>query len=325
MGWGGDEGWAWARRKVEQFDRAREASKSVKNCGTGDGGFKPGNDCGSGGGGGGSVKPLSSRARKVVDDAPTDLKQAAKWRKEAEKAYQEDEDFKAFADGASFFTQGGFGEMQEAARQMNRGESPESHSAPLEDFKHPLAEYKPMLKGQELGTTKMKDAVQAVRSAIADSPPTTQPMYRGMKMPQDEARNNAFGAFLANAKVGDDFAFDVPTSFSAEKTVAEEFAQGIGGKKGPQRARARDDPAAGVVFAVSEGAKAASVTPLSPWKQQELLSEGKFKIKSIEGNPPVAFERTDLDFATGQERQVRSYGWSGRSGGVKMVITLEPA
>lgn len=30
-GWGGDEGWAWARRKVEQFDREREQSKSISH------------------------------------------------------------------------------------------------------------------------------------------------------------------------------------------------------------------------------------------------------------------------------------------------------
>ena len=34
MGWGGDEGWAWARRKVEEFDRAREGAKSC-GCGCG--------------------------------------------------------------------------------------------------------------------------------------------------------------------------------------------------------------------------------------------------------------------------------------------------
>ena len=46
QGWGGDEGWAWAKRKVEEFDRAREAKKACKNCGTGAGGFQPGNTCG---------------------------------------------------------------------------------------------------------------------------------------------------------------------------------------------------------------------------------------------------------------------------------------
>ena len=87
-GWGGDDGWAWARRKVEQFDREREkravrVSKSIssecgcgcsdamqKNCGVGSEGFEEGNTCGGGGGGSGgsdegSSKPSpASRARR---------------------------------------------------------------------------------------------------------------------------------------------------------------------------------------------------------------------------------------------------------------------
>jgi HK97 family phage portal protein len=71
-GWGGDDGFAWARRKVEQFDRERErkaarkscgcgcsadsifaAKMESKDCGTGAGGFQPGNTCGEEEGGGG--------------------------------------------------------------------------------------------------------------------------------------------------------------------------------------------------------------------------------------------------------------------------------
>jgi HK97 family phage portal protein len=36
-GWGGDEGRAWARSKVEEFDRARKGEKSACGCGCGDG------------------------------------------------------------------------------------------------------------------------------------------------------------------------------------------------------------------------------------------------------------------------------------------------
>jgi len=85
-GWGGDAGWSWARRKVEEFDRARDrkgksldavceecgddlatagyafcsdclpivapSGSITKDCGTGAGGFKPGNTCGEEDGGG---------------------------------------------------------------------------------------------------------------------------------------------------------------------------------------------------------------------------------------------------------------------------------
>ena len=60
-GWGGDEGYAWARRKRDEFDRARAGEKSLgcKNCGVGSEGFEQGNTCGGseGGGGGGASKP----------------------------------------------------------------------------------------------------------------------------------------------------------------------------------------------------------------------------------------------------------------------------
>jgi hypothetical protein len=65
-GWGGDDGFAWAKRKIEEFDRERErnserkkkcacgcrcgsisaAEMERKDCGTGEGGFQEGNTCG---------------------------------------------------------------------------------------------------------------------------------------------------------------------------------------------------------------------------------------------------------------------------------------
>jgi len=65
-GWGGDDGFAWAKRKIEEFDRERErnaerkkkcacscrrgsisaAEMERKDCGTGAGGFQEGNTCG---------------------------------------------------------------------------------------------------------------------------------------------------------------------------------------------------------------------------------------------------------------------------------------
>lgn len=58
--WGGDAAKAWAKRKVAELDRAEGKDESAKrgskdrfdgaNCGTGAGGFKPGNTCGRGDG-----------------------------------------------------------------------------------------------------------------------------------------------------------------------------------------------------------------------------------------------------------------------------------
>lgn len=53
-GWGGDDGFAWARRKVEQFDRERERNAARKSCGC----------CSKNGGGDPPAKP--SEAKKSV-------------------------------------------------------------------------------------------------------------------------------------------------------------------------------------------------------------------------------------------------------------------
>ena len=71
-GWGGDDGFAWSSRKVDEFDRERERlaerkakSSSVlleKNCGVGSEGFEEGNTCGGASGGGGGDSGGSSRS-----------------------------------------------------------------------------------------------------------------------------------------------------------------------------------------------------------------------------------------------------------------------
>lgn len=86
-GWGGDDGFAWSRRKVDEFDRERGRSESKssgcscgcksrsvpifpagmgsKDCGTGAGGFQPGNTCGEGDGSGGD--DAESKPLRVVE------------------------------------------------------------------------------------------------------------------------------------------------------------------------------------------------------------------------------------------------------------------
>lgn len=105
-GWGGDEGWAWARRKVEEFDRARGVKSGcgcdrakdfaadldaclcdeveTKNCGTGAEGFEDGNTCGGGSGGGGASsggdeasKPASDKPKKPSSRKPKQPKAEA--------------------------------------------------------------------------------------------------------------------------------------------------------------------------------------------------------------------------------------------------------
>jgi hypothetical protein len=90
-GWGGDDGFAWAKRKIEEFDRERErnsdrkkkcacgcrcgsisaAEMERKDCGTGEGGFQEGNTCGDedGGGDGDESSSSSSLASSSLESA----------------------------------------------------------------------------------------------------------------------------------------------------------------------------------------------------------------------------------------------------------------
>jgi HK97 family phage portal protein len=66
-GWGGDEGWSWSKRKRDEFDRARSSDVQTKDCGSGSGGFKPGNSCAGGGDGGGDAESSSEGKKKPGD------------------------------------------------------------------------------------------------------------------------------------------------------------------------------------------------------------------------------------------------------------------
>jgi HK97 family phage portal protein len=100
-GWGGDDGFAWAKRKIEEFDRERErnaerkkkcacgcrrgsisaAEMERKDCGTGAGGFQEGNTCGGEEGSGGDESDSSGSTSSAeaalewsgVKDAAEDL------------------------------------------------------------------------------------------------------------------------------------------------------------------------------------------------------------------------------------------------------------
>lgn len=71
--WGGDAGKRWANARWEEIQRNRgiasESLDSGDNCGTGDGGFQPGNTCASSGGG--SSKP-TKKEKQALQDYSTD-------------------------------------------------------------------------------------------------------------------------------------------------------------------------------------------------------------------------------------------------------------
>ena len=155
-GWGGDEGWAWAKRKVEEFERARGRkslshdpiceecgndlatlgrrhcldcleSLTYKNCGTGSGGFQPGNTCGEEEGGGSDDKEDSpssegkGRARPATETERWDEWEATQQRAADPKvadADLEDTDLGSDALGGDYLAQ-----QKLIAAQRERGPS----------------------------------------------------------------------------------------------------------------------------------------------------------------------------------------------------------
>ncbi len=326
------------RRKEVDAIKSVLAETELKNCGTGAGGFQPGNSCGRGDGSGSGGGGSNTRAGKVMREAPLTSKGAAKWKKEAAQAYAEDEEFRAVADGVALYTQGGYEAIQDTARVMDgnapRDSAPETikPDEPISFGTHPMASYKPMVEGQDLMTSKttMRQAVTAIRTAIRESDPLDVEIFRGITMPHHAGSlAGSLGKWIVGLKPGDEVSFDVPTSFTADAVTAEKFAQRIASGQGTRR-----DAQPGIVIEIEKGSKGLKVAALSPWKtQQEVLTEGKFEVVKVTGKlperimvpgPPRINPDTRL-YEYGPEVESYWYGPNARKqGGVQTVITLRP-
>jgi HK97 family phage portal protein len=99
-GWGGDDGWSWARRKVDEFDRERDRKNGGSKC-------SDGSDAGSSGSYGGcdcgcsDAKRISQKSLWTDHDAPVGILTKAT-RKDAEDEFEEiTEDEKAIGGAVS--------------------------------------------------------------------------------------------------------------------------------------------------------------------------------------------------------------------------------
>lgn len=253
-----------------------------------------------------------SGAAKHFADAPLTGKGAAAWRKKAQAAYDNDKDFKTVADAITLYTQGSFREIWGAAMaaeghgdQLGAGNVADmlrdEPDLPLATAANPFASYKNFFERQDVANAKdvsMREAATALNRAIDESAVLDVPIFRGQYLgesrpihyegpfdpekPMYEA-NPAFSA-LQSLKAGDEFPeFAGPTSFTSERKVAEQFA--LGTNTG-QRARGIDDYTSAVVLEV-RGAKGLKVSALSPWRQSEVISRGRFRVVSAEKTPRV--------------------------------------
>ena len=311
--WGGDAGRTFANAEAERIKRNRKSMDerfAQKDCGTGAGGFKEGNTCATGSSGESTKKPKKKPKAKyasmqeAINDAPDGQSKA--WLKATQELYDNDPQFKAFADGVALYTQGDYDLIRE------QSEDPKYADSTLGESRSPIADFKNFYDGQNIeeSTVLVKDARNAIMDAINASNPMTE-IHRGLKA--SEYGNQKLLKYLSELDVGEEIDFKHPTSFTTDYSVAGRFALGT------TQAQGGGEAGDGVTITI-RNARAVSVAPLSPYKQKEALSTGRFKIVSIDGIKPKLLYPASQDFPHDQ------YGWSFNRTvpGVKMRITLEP-
>jgi hypothetical protein len=105
--------------------------------------------------------------------------------------------------------------------------------------------------------------------------PGKSPSYEDMK----QVENPLYGR-INRLKEGDEFKIDGVSSFTTDKFMAEQFSRQ---EARGQRGRSRGDYRRYVPAVLVEvhGARGIPAAALSPWKQQEVLSRGTYRVKSV--------------------------------------------
>lgn len=217
---------------------------------------------------------------QAFGEAQLDGSKAAAWRKKNQKRYDVDAEFRAAIDAATLFTQGNFGKIRAIAVAEITGKLVGRWAGEKVNEKmsgSPLGEYKHYFEGQAVDAYgkgskhTWKEGARALNDAIRTAPPLSAPIYRGVY-----GRENM--TMLLSMKPGTTFDMAGPTSFTANRDVAERFMFAVSrGQGGGGLARGTS----AVLIEVVKGARGLPVQALSPWKQQEVISSGRFRVKEI--------------------------------------------
>jgi hypothetical protein len=179
------------------------------------------------------------------------------------------------------------------------------------------------LNGDEIDSMSARDAVNGVahlQDMIAQAPPTTKPLYRGMNWENsyetkpgsradyasDEAAAkyvNPDGSYpdrpdyekripgwsrIPDYKVGQRVSFAGPSSFTRSAEVADDFADGVAGDRENPPSRQRNarhwhEPPGRLVIELEPGAHALNMDAVSPWRsQKEAITQGEFEVTRVE-------------------------------------------
>ena len=272
-------------------------------------------------GGGGVRKIDVEKNSTSVDEAFSGInplgraasKENKAWRKKMQERYTNDVEFRAACDYITLYTQGNFDTLKADTEILFTGKLSSDrwddegkkfladkldkdlsiHSSPISKYAkyfngQEVGEYNADNSHKELGATT-KDAIVSVERAIADSKPLEYPIYRGVveqkpytwkkdKSGESKLVDLPAYPFASPPKVGQEIDL-FATSFSSDENIAKNFAMSIdkgqGGKKG------LIDPKKKTYLFKVTNAKGIPISALSPYSQSEVLSSGRYKIKSI--------------------------------------------
>lgn len=225
--------------------------------------------------------------------APVTGTGAKAWIKANQERYSKDPAFRAAVDGFTLFTQGEYNAVRAMTEKAATGELP----APYKDthidknsdqpiYGSPMATYKNYFQGQDLNNyndparASWNETGRAINDAIASAPPLSGPIYRGVY------GNEAVSALKA-LKTGDTLDIKGATSFTASEELGARFARSdVSGQRSGLNFYA---PVA--IIKVEPGAHGVNVAALSPWKQQEVVTSGQFKVKSVDTKEVFRYEK----------------------------------
>lgn len=128
-------------------------------------------------------------------------------------------------------------------------------------------------KADTIGTARALRSAVKLNDVIRNSEGSDVSLYRGIKIrAADEAK------MLEDYPVGSEMEIGGPISFTADDSIARKFAQGgnAGGAKVERKMAGN-----AWVMEIQPGAKSVDVNALSPYKQHEHLTQGKFEVVDI--------------------------------------------
>lgn len=287
------------------------------NFGHGGGEGGPGNPGGStSGGGGGATRTSDKSGPSKFRGAPTTAANAKAWIRSRQTDYDSDPEFKTAVDAATLLTQGStvfiHAASVAAAGGTPKGEMGKFMKEPLSRAANPMAIYKNYFKGQNVEKADyvtLREAGKILNKAVDSADPIAASIFRGMHVSEVEYKGsktfpNPALTRIEKLVVGDRMDMRGVTSFTGDLTIATQFSNGTArGQAGRSRGGSRSSWIRAVTIEVRPGARALPVSALSPWRQKEFLTRGKFRVVRIDRIPRYVDYRDSMDYHIVLEQQ----------------------